>query len=42
MMVVSFLEEYKTHEKERSLLGIPALALNAEQVVDLIELIKTF
>jgi len=34
------LEEYKVHEKERSLLGIPALALNAKQVADLVELIK--
>ena len=34
------LEEYKVHEKERSLLGIPALPLNGKQVADLIELIK--
>ncbi|SVC52488.1 uncharacterized protein METZ01_LOCUS305342, partial [marine metagenome] len=34
------LEEYKVHVKERSLLGIPALPLNAKQVADLIELIK--
>ena len=34
------LKEYKKHEKERRSLGIPALALNVEQVVDLVELIK--
>ena len=34
------LKEYKKHEEERRSLGIPALALNVEQVVDLVELIK--
>jgi len=34
------LEEYRKHEEERRAQGIPALALNTDQVVDLIELIK--
>ena len=34
------LEEYRKHEQERLSQGIPPLALNAEQVADLVELIK--
>ena len=34
------LKEYRKHEQERRAQGIPALALNAEQVADLVELIK--
>jgi len=34
------LKEYKKHKEERFIQGIPALALNAEQVADLVELIK--
>ena len=34
------LKEYRKHEEERRTQGIPALALNAEQVADLVELIK--
>ena len=34
------LTEYRKHEEERRSLGIPPLALNAEQVSDLVELIK--
>ncbi len=34
------LKEYRKHEQERQAQGIPALALNAEQVADLVELIK--
>ena len=34
------LKEYRKHEEERRAQGIPALALNKDQVVDLIELIK--
>ena len=34
------LTEYRKHEEERRSLGIPPLALNAEQVADLVELIK--
>lgn len=34
------LKEYRKHEEERRAQGIPALALNAEQVADLVELIK--
>jgi len=34
------LEEYRKHEEERRAQGVPALALNTDQVVDLIELIK--
>ena len=34
------LTEYRKHEEERRSLGMPPLALNAEQVADLVELIK--
>ena len=34
------LKEYKKHKEERFIQGIPALALDAEQVADLVELIK--
>ena len=34
------LKEYRKHEEERRTQGIPALALDAEQVADLVELIK--
>ena len=34
------LKEYRKHEEERRAQGIPALALNKDQVVELIELIK--
>ena len=35
------LEEYKKHAHERSSQGIPALPLNAEQVAELVELLKS-
>ena len=35
------LEEYKKHAEERSSQGIPALPLNAEQVAELVELLKS-
>jgi len=34
------LQDYRKHQEERQLQGIPALALNSEQVADLVELIK--
>ena len=34
------LTDYRKHQEERQLQGIPALALNSEQVADLVELIK--
>ena len=34
------LEAYRQHVEERAKEGLPPLALNAEQVADLIELIK--
>ena len=34
------LTDYRKHQDERQLQGIPALALNSEQVTDLVELIK--
>ena len=34
------LKKYRKHEEERLAQGIPALALNAEQVADLVKLIK--
>ena len=38
---MAFLEDYKAHVAEREALGVPALALSAEQTAQLIELIKT-
>ena len=35
------LEEYKKHAEERSSQGVPALPLNAEQVAELVELLKS-
>ena len=35
------LQEYKKHAEERSSQGIPALPLNAEQVAELVELLKS-
>ena len=35
------LEAYRKHEQERAVLGIPAKALSAEQVTELVELLKT-
>jgi aconitate hydratase 2/2-methylisocitrate dehydratase len=37
---MSFIEDYKTHTKERSALGVPPLALTAEQTAELVELLK--
>ncbi|MFT7002843.1 MAG: aconitate hydratase 2/2-methylisocitrate dehydratase [Sulfurimonas sp.] len=37
---MSFIEDYKTHTKERSALGAPPLALTAEQTAELVELLK--
>lgn len=34
------LEAYRKHVEERAALGIPPLALSAQQTADLIELIK--
>ena len=34
------LQEYRKHVEERAALGIPPLALSAQQTADLIELIK--
>jgi len=34
------LEEYRAHTRERSELGIPPLPLNAQQVAELVELLK--
>ena len=38
---MAFLEEYKAHVAEREALGVPPLALSAEQTAALIEMIKT-
>jgi aconitate hydratase 2 / 2-methylisocitrate dehydratase len=38
---MSFITDYKAHVAEREALGVPALALTAEQTATLIELIKT-
>ena len=37
---MGFIEKYKAHVAEREALGVPALALSAEQTAELIELIK--
>jgi len=37
---MSLLEEYKTHTQERAKLGIPPQPLTAEQVAELVELLK--
>ncbi len=37
---MSLVANYKAHTKERSALGVPPLALTAEQVADLVELLK--
>lgn len=37
---MAFLEDYRAHVEERSALGIPSLPLNAQQVNDLVELLK--
>ncbi len=37
---MAFLEDYKAHVVEREALGVPPLALSAEQTAELIELIK--
>lgn len=37
---MAFIDEYKAHVKEREALGVPPLPLNAQQCVDLIEMIK--
>ena len=34
------LQDYRKHQEERQLQGIPALPLNSEQVTDLVALIK--
>ncbi|PHR58851.1 MAG: bifunctional aconitate hydratase 2/2-methylisocitrate dehydratase [Arcobacter sp.] len=38
---MAFLEDYKAHVAERATLGVPPLALSAEQTAELIELIKS-
>ncbi|MEA3456735.1 MAG: bifunctional aconitate hydratase 2/2-methylisocitrate dehydratase [Campylobacterota bacterium] len=38
---MALLEEYKAHTDERALLGVTPLALTADQVADLVELLKT-
>jgi len=37
---MSLLAEYRTHTEERAQLGVPPLALTADQVADLVELLK--
>jgi len=37
---MAFIEDYKAHTEERSALGVPPLALTAEQTADLVELLK--
>ncbi len=37
---MSFLDEYKVHKEERAALGVPPLALTAEQVSELVKLLK--
>ena len=37
---MAFIEDYKAHTEERSALGVPPLALTAEQVAELVELLK--
>lgn len=39
-MIVSIITEYKKHTTEREALGVPPLALTAEETVELIELLK--
>ena len=38
---MAFLEDYKAHVAEREALGVPPLALSAEQTAQLIEMIKS-
>ncbi len=37
---MSFLEQYRTHAEERAKQGVPPLPLNAQQVTELVELLK--
>ena len=37
---MSLLESYRTHTQQRAKLGVPPLALTADQVADLVELLK--
>ena len=37
---MSFLEQYRTHAEERAEQGVPPLPLNAQQVTELVELLK--
>ncbi|MBN2825701.1 MAG: aconitate hydratase B, partial [Campylobacterales bacterium] len=37
---MSLIEDYKAHTQERAALGVPPLPLTAEQVADLVELLK--
>jgi len=37
---MAFLNDYKVHTEERAALGVPPLALTAEQTADLVELLK--
>ena len=37
---MSLVANYKAHTEERAKLGVPPLALTAEQVADLVELLK--
>ena len=38
---MSLLSTYKAHTEQRAKLGVPPLALTADQVADLVELLKT-
>ena len=38
---MAFLDDYKAHTKERAELGVPPLALSAEQTAELVEILKT-
>jgi len=37
---MAFLNDYKAHTDERAALGVPPLALDAEQTAQLVELLK--
>jgi len=38
---MAFLDDYKVHTQERAELGVPPLALTAEQTAELVEILKT-
>ena len=37
---MSLIEDYKAHTEQRAKLGVPPLALTADQVAQLVELLK--